>query len=82
MKNNLSFNDNNKIIIITFQITDDCNLNCTYCFQTNKNHHVMPLDKAKIAIDLLLQNKYSANTKNDATIQIYKKNVGKTNFPR
>lgn len=41
---------------VTFQVTDDCNLKCTYCYQINKGKHVMPLDVAKKFIDLLLDN--------------------------
>ena len=41
---------------ITFQITDACNLACTYCYQINKNTHVMPLEIAKKFIDMLLEN--------------------------
>lgn len=39
---------------VTFQVTDDCNLCCTYCYQHNKGHHIMPLDIAKKFIDLIL----------------------------
>ena len=41
---------------ITFQITDACNLCCTYCYQINKNIHVMSLEIAKKFIDMLLEN--------------------------
>ena len=41
---------------ITFQITDDCNLQCSYCYQIKKGHHVMPLQVAQQFIDLLLEN--------------------------
>ena len=40
----------------TFQVTDACNLRCSYCYQINKGSHVMPLDVAKKFIDLLLEN--------------------------
>ena len=39
---------------ITFQITDNCNLCCSYCYQINKGNHVMSLDVAKKFIDLIL----------------------------
>ena len=32
---------------ITFQITDDCNLCCSYCYQINKGHHKMPFEMLK-----------------------------------
>lgn len=38
----------------TFQVTDDCNLACTYCYQTHKGKRRMSLETAKKAIDLLL----------------------------
>ena len=41
---------------ITFQVTDDCNLCCSYCYQINKGHHKMPFEIAKILIDKLLHN--------------------------
>lgn len=41
---------------ITFQITDDCNLCCSYCYQINKGHHKMPFGIAKTLIDELLHN--------------------------
>ena len=42
---------------VTFQVTDDCNLRCTYCYQICKGHHVMPFDIAKRFIDMLLSYK-------------------------
>lgn len=39
---------------LTFQVTEACNLCCTYCFQTNKSHKRMSLDTAKSVIDYLL----------------------------
>ena len=44
-----------QIADITFQITDDCNLRCSYCYQINKGHHKMSLETAKTFIDLILQ---------------------------
>ena len=44
------------IFNVTFQVTDDCNLRCTYCYQINKGHHKMPFEVAKKFIDLLLDN--------------------------
>ena len=41
---------------ITFQITDDCNLCCSYCYQINKGHNKMPFEIAKTLIDELLHN--------------------------
>lgn len=39
---------------VTFQITDACNLRCTYCYQINKGQHIMSMDVAKRFIDLIL----------------------------
>lgn len=38
----------------TFQVTDACNLACTYCYQINKGVRKMPLEIAKLAVDKLL----------------------------
>ena len=39
---------------LTFQVCDDCCLNCSYCYQGFKGHHKMTFDVAKKAIDQLL----------------------------
>ena len=39
---------------ITFQVTDNCNLCCTYSYQHNKGKHSMNFETAKKFIDLLL----------------------------
>ncbi|MGF6376840.1 uncharacterized protein M2140_001918 [Clostridiales Family XIII bacterium PM5-7] len=39
---------------VTFQVTDDCNLACSYCYQTHKGKRRMSLDVAKKLVDLLL----------------------------
>ena len=39
---------------LTFQVTDSCNLACTYCYQINKGHRRMSFDVAKQVIDDLL----------------------------
>lgn len=41
---------------VTFQVTDDCCLQCTYCYQINKGHHAMPFEVAQKFIELLLAN--------------------------
>lgn len=40
---------------ITFQVTEDCCLNCTYCYQNNKSKKVMTFDVAKKVIDDILE---------------------------
>ena len=44
---------------ITFQVTEDCCMACTYCYQNNKSNKVMTFETAKVFIDGLLSNKYS-----------------------
>ena len=51
-----------KIKTVTFQITENCNLCCTYCYQINKTKNVMPFDVAKKFIDLLIEDSYKENT--------------------
>lgn len=43
-----------KTMSVTFQVTDACNLCCTYCYQKNKGTRRMDLDTAKKFIDFLL----------------------------
>lgn len=40
---------------ITFQITEDCCLNCSYCYQINKSKKKMSKETAKKAVDLLFK---------------------------
>ena len=51
-----SENLTNKILsrTFTFQVTDACNLACTYCYQKNKKTRRMSFETAKLAIDKLL----------------------------
>ncbi|MEG1562287.1 MAG: radical SAM peptide maturase, CXXX-repeat target family [Bacteroides sp.] len=47
---------------VTFQVTDDCNLKCSYCYQINKGKHLMDFDIAKRFIDILLDADENSNT--------------------
>lgn len=38
---------------LTFQVTDACNLCCSYCYQINKGHRKMTFETAKKMIDML-----------------------------
>ena len=40
---------------LTFQVTEDCNLRCTYCYQINKSKKSMSFETAKKAIDCLFK---------------------------
>lgn len=48
--------DGNKILSksVTFQVTDACNLACTYCYQINKGTRRMKFETAKKLIDMIL----------------------------
>ena len=59
----MDFDTEQSSATITFQVTDKCNLQCTYCYQIHKGNHVMPFEIAKEFIDLLL--------KNDPSTQFY-----------
>lgn len=51
-----------KIKTITFSITDDCNLRCTYCYFTHKNNkNVMSFNVAKQVVDNILDDKCYEN---------------------
>ena len=39
---------------ITFQITTQCNLNCDYCYECNKDNKVMSKETARRICDLIL----------------------------
>lgn len=59
--------DVSEIKNITFQVTNDCCLQCTYCYQISKNNLSMTFDIAKTFIDNLFDN---AENK-DCEINIY-----------
>ena len=44
----------NFVRTLTIQVTEDCNMACTYCYQHNKSHKMMSFETAKKFIDLLL----------------------------
>lgn len=43
---------------LTFQVTDACNLACTYCYQTHKQHNIMSFEIAKKTVDCLFDDNY------------------------
>ena len=45
---------------ITFQVTDACSLQCSYCYQIHKGKRVMPFEVAKDFIDNLFAGKYNS----------------------
>ena len=46
---------------ITFQVTEDCNMKCTYCYQENKSCNKMTFDVAKRFIDMILEEPEKCN---------------------
>ena len=48
---------NKSVKTVTLQVTEDCNLCCTYCYQENKSKNKMTFETAKKFIDLLLLDK-------------------------
>lgn len=46
-------------------VTEECNLNCVYCYEHYKNHSKMDFDTAKRILD-----KFYANTKTGDTVLI------------
>lgn len=44
---------------VTIQVTDECNLACTYCYQINKCTHVIPLEVGQKFLDDLLDGRYN-----------------------
>ena len=51
-----------RVKTITFQVTEDCNLCCTYCYQINKAKNSMTFETAKAFVDLLIEDSYKDNT--------------------
>ena len=43
---------------VTFQVTDNCNLKCTYCYQINKGTRKMSFETAKAFVDVLVKESY------------------------
>ena len=39
--------------VLTFQVTEDCNLNCSYCYQIHKTHNKMSFETARKLIDCI-----------------------------
>ena len=48
-------NDSVRVKTVTFQVTDTCNLACTYCYQINKHTNRMSFETAKKFIDIMFE---------------------------
>ena len=54
--------ESNGVKTITFQITENCNLQCTYCYQINKSKEKMDFQKAKDFIDYIIKESYNEDS--------------------
>ena len=48
---------------ITFQVTEDCNLRCRYCYEVDKKPGDLPLEYARRFIDIILADPDPLNAK-------------------
>ena len=58
---------------VTFQVTDDCCLKCSYCYQTHKGHNFMSKETAFEIVDLLF--KMYDEDKEEAAINHHTKGI-------
>lgn len=49
------FPANGMVRTVTVQVTDACNLCCTYCYQINKKNHIIDLETAKKYLIMVLE---------------------------
>lgn len=60
--------DTEKTRFITFQVTEDCNLRCSYCYQINKKKNRMTFETAKKLVDKLFEGDWYLNESNSSAI--------------
>lgn len=48
-------------LTLTFCVTQDCNLACTYCYMKKNNEHKMNIEMGKKIVDFILNDKYIYN---------------------
>ena len=65
------FGDLKKIKTFTFQVTNDCSLCCTYCYELNKSKDYLSFETGKKVIDYIFE-----QAKLPDTILSYEKNEG------
>lgn len=65
------FGDLKKIKTFTFQVTNDCSLCCTYCYELNKSKDYLSFETGKRVIDYIFE-----QAKLPDTILSYEKNEG------
>ena len=56
------FTETGQVLTFTFQVTEDCCMACSYCYQNNKSKNTMSFDTAKKIIDNLLNDDNCYNT--------------------
>lgn len=57
-------NNQRSAFTITFNTTEDCNLACRYCYETNKHRKTMDIETAKKFIDIILADDDPCNLNN------------------
>ena len=60
-KDNLFGVNGKSVKDITIQVTEDCNLKCSYCYQHNKTSKVLDVEVGKKFIDLILESDEKSN---------------------
>lgn len=56
------YESNGSVKTVTFQVTESCNLCCTYCYQINKSENRMSFETAKAFVDLLIDDSYKKDS--------------------
>ena len=62
--------DDRTVRVVTFQLTERCNLACTYCYQIAKTPKVLDFETAKKFIDMLIKDSYNE----DSVVSIFNTN--------
>ena len=57
---------------VTINTTEDCNLRCKYCYESNKRNRSIPIEYCKKFIDILLQD---IKDWNDRTLLLRKQKI-------
>lgn len=61
-ENTESHRDSLAVKTITFQVTEDCSLKCSYCYEINKSKKSMSFETAKKFIDMLIEDSYKEDS--------------------
>lgn len=63
-----TFSTSDSILTLTFQVTEDCCMNCSYCYQNKKSKNKMDFETSKKIIDNLILSDSFYNTYNTKAI--------------